>query len=151
MMALFLQNNLIFLCGGKDYDSYNIKNEAFFYSINDEKIQNQSDSQLPNNQKTQIRSKYSSNRFQKIAGMGSKRYGHAGIYISTLKSIFVFGGINDKEEVLNTCERYNIFDSIYEVIKILGRKFIQCMFQEPSLVAFYIKTKSTYLVEEAIL
>ena len=103
MLALFLQNNLIFLCGGKDYDSYNIKNEAFFYSINDEQTQNQNESQLPNAPKYQTKSKYSSNRFQKIAGMSSKRYGHTGIYEKSIKSILVFGGINDKDEVLNTC------------------------------------------------
>jgi hypothetical protein len=97
MLALFLQNNLIFLCGGKDYDSYNIKNEAFFYSINDEQPQSHNESQLPNGPKSQTRSKYSSNRFQKIAGMTNKRYGHTGIYVSSLKSILVFGGVNEKE------------------------------------------------------
>lgn len=30
--------NALFLCGGKDYDGYNIKNEAFYYSIIDEAI-----------------------------------------------------------------------------------------------------------------
>ncbi len=29
MVVLYIQSNLLFICGGKDFDSYNIKNEAF--------------------------------------------------------------------------------------------------------------------------
>jgi hypothetical protein len=36
MLTLFLQKNLLFMCGGRDYDCYNVKNEAFFYSIAEE-------------------------------------------------------------------------------------------------------------------
>jgi hypothetical protein len=35
--------------------------------------------------------------------MGSRRYGHMGIYIQKIKSVLVFGGINEKEEIVNTC------------------------------------------------
>jgi hypothetical protein len=35
MLAICLQNNVIFLSGGRDFDGYNIKNDAFYYSIVD--------------------------------------------------------------------------------------------------------------------
>jgi hypothetical protein len=38
MLTLFMQSNLIFVCGGCDYDHYNVKNEAFYYSIVDEPL-----------------------------------------------------------------------------------------------------------------
>jgi len=37
-LALFMQSNLIFVCGGCDYDHYNVRNEAFYYSIVDEPL-----------------------------------------------------------------------------------------------------------------
>jgi len=33
-----MQSNLIFVCGGCDYDHYNVRNEAFYYSIVDEPL-----------------------------------------------------------------------------------------------------------------
>jgi hypothetical protein len=44
MLALFLQQSIIFMCGGRDFDGYNIKNEAFYYSIVDEGKEGQNDS-----------------------------------------------------------------------------------------------------------
>ena len=32
-LALYLQTNIVFMCGGRDYDHYNVKNDVFFYSV----------------------------------------------------------------------------------------------------------------------
>ena len=99
MLALWLQSNIIMLSGGRDFDGYNIKNEAFFYTIAEEGKVGQTEMTV----RTDARPKYSANKFQKIASMTSRRYGHMGIYIQKLKSVLVFGGINEKEEILRTC------------------------------------------------
>lgn len=39
-----------------------------------------------------------------------------GVYVHKIKSVLVFGGINDKEEIVNTCERYGVLDSKTELI-----------------------------------
>lgn len=105
MLALFLQSNLIFMCGGRDYDCFNIKNEAYFYNVFEEPYKISSEMIHSNelNQRTLYRPKYSSNKFEKMASMNKRRYSHTGIYCSNLKSILVFGGINEREEVLNCC------------------------------------------------
>ncbi len=94
MLVLYLQKNVIFLCGGRDYDLFNVKNETFFYSIIDDN-QDLNGSILPSNEnshRTLIKSKYSNNKFQKMTSMSKKRYGHTGIYCNLVKSILVFGG-----------------------------------------------------------
>jgi hypothetical protein len=112
MLALWLQSNIIMLSGGRDFDGYNIKNEAFYYSIVEEGKEGQAELTV----RTDAKSKYSSNKFQKIASMTSRRYGHMGIYIQKLKSVLVFGGINDKEEIVKSCERYGVLDSTFLLI-----------------------------------
>lgn len=99
MLALAIHNNAIFMCGGKDFDGYNTKNDAFYYTIVDEEG------------RTEQRSKYSPNRFQKVSSMISKRFGHTGLYIPKIKSVLVMGGINERDEMLRSCERYNVMDS----------------------------------------
>lgn len=59
------------------------------------------------------RPKYARNRFQKMASMGKKRYAHMGIYCNKLKSVLVFGGRNENEEILASCEIYSILESKY--------------------------------------
>lgn len=44
-----------------------------------------------------------------MASMNKKRHSHMGIYSSKLKSVLVFGGINEKDETLVSCEIYSIF------------------------------------------
>lgn len=56
--------------------------------------------------------------------MTSRRYGHMGIYIQKLKSVLVFGGINDKEEIVKSCERYGVLDSTFMLMKMLGKKSV---------------------------
>jgi hypothetical protein len=110
MLALAIQSNALFLCGGKDFDRYNIKNETFYYSINDEAGRARAEGKAEA-ERTEMKTKYSMNKFQKLASMNAKRYGHMGLYIHKLKSVMVFGGLNEKEEILNSCERYGVLDS----------------------------------------
>ncbi len=56
--------------------------------------------------------------------MTSRRYGHMGIYIQKLKSVLVFGGINDKEEIVKSCERYGVLDSTFMLMKMPGKKSV---------------------------
>ena len=44
-----------------------------------------------------MRPKFSRNKFQKMASMNKKRYGHMGIYNYKLKCVFVLGGMNEKQ------------------------------------------------------
>lgn len=99
MLALWLQSNIIMLSGGRDFDGYNIKNEAFFYNIAEEGKERLAELTV----RSDAKPKYSANKFQKIASMINRRYGHMGIYVQKLKSVLVFGGINDKEEIVKTC------------------------------------------------
>lgn len=89
MLALCLQDTLIFLCGGKDFDNYNIKSDCFYYSLAEVRKP-----AVPNEERTELRNKYAGNRFQKVSSMGTKRYGHAGVYLQKQKSLIVVGGIN---------------------------------------------------------
>ena len=33
MLVLYLHKNVVFMCGGVDYDAYNVRNETFFYTL----------------------------------------------------------------------------------------------------------------------
>jgi hypothetical protein len=108
MLALHLQPNLIFLCGGRDFEGYNIKNESYFYVITDEPLKRATSEiimpvQSDMSERTMFKSKYSSNKFQKMASMSRKRYGHFGIFHMQLRCVFVFGGCNEKDEVISSC------------------------------------------------
>lgn len=92
MLALYLQANIIFMCGGRDYDHYNVKNEVFFYSVEDIKLVSEMNHSNELSPRTLYRPKYSRNRFQKMPSMSKKRYSHMGIYSNKLKSVLVFGG-----------------------------------------------------------
>jgi hypothetical protein len=120
MLALFLQHNLIFLCGGRDFDGYNIKNDTFYYSITDDAKEGPTELTA----RIEARPKYSANKFQKVASMISRRYGHMGIYIQKLKGVLVFGGINDKEEIVNSCERYGVLDSKLDIMQMSGKSWV---------------------------
>lgn len=114
MLCLHIHRHLIFACGGADFDGYQVKNEAYFYSIVDEPLKRvQSEILLPGEQseRTQLRSKYSSNKWQKLQGMNKRRYSHTGIFHSKSKSLYVFGGCNDKNEAVATCERFGVLES----------------------------------------
>jgi len=119
MLALYLQQNLIFLCGGKDYEGYNVKNESFFYLITDEPLKRaMSEIIMPiptdMSERTIMKSKYSTNKFQKMASMSRKRYGHFGIFHMQLRCVFVFGGYNEKDEPISSCEKYSIMESMFD-------------------------------------
>jgi len=43
-----------------------------------------------------------------MAIMNKKRFGHMGIFSLRLKCVLVFGGYNERGEIQNNCERYNI-------------------------------------------
>ena len=105
MLTLFLQSNLIFTCGGRDYDNYNIKNDAYFYSIVDEpfKISSEMMHSSELSERSLYKPKYANNKFEKMAGMHYCRHSHTGMYCSKVKSIIVFGGTNQKGLILNSC------------------------------------------------
>ena len=50
------------------------------------------------------------NKFEKLNCMRQKRFSHMGAYfkIGKLGYIYVFGGRNEREELLNSCEQYSI-------------------------------------------
>jgi hypothetical protein len=50
------------------------------------------------------------NKFEKLPPMQHKRFSHMGAYFKTgkLGYIYVFGGRDEKEELLNSCEQYSI-------------------------------------------
>jgi hypothetical protein len=123
MLALFMQTNLIFMCGGVDYDHYNVKNEAFYYSIVEEPLRIESEMVHSSDfsERTIFKPKYSKNKFQKMASMAVKRYAHTGIYCSRLKGILVFGGLNEDEKILSSCELYSIWESKSHCMKTFGR------------------------------
>ena len=104
MLALYLQTNIIFLCGGRDYDHYNVRNEVFFYSVDDIKVMSEMNNNINElSPHALIKPKYSRNRFQKMGSMSKKRYSHMGIYSNKLKSVLIFGGKNEKDETLASC------------------------------------------------
>lgn len=69
MLALHLQRNIIFVCGGRDYDHYNVKNDVYFYSVEDIKIMLMGEQVNELSPRTLYRPKYSRNRFQKMPSM----------------------------------------------------------------------------------
>ena len=73
-------------------------------------------------ERTLYKPKYSKNKFQKMASMNQKRYDHTGIYCTKLKSVLVFGGINENEKIIGTCEMYNIWESNDNISQIVGNK-----------------------------
>lgn len=113
MLALYLQPNIVFMCGGRDYDHYNVKNEVFYYSLEDNKIMNEMSTMNELNPRPLTKSKYPKNRFQKMPSMSRKRYSHMGIYSNKLKSVLVFGGRDEKDEILASCEIYSILESMH--------------------------------------
>lgn len=136
MLALALHTNAIFLCGGRDFDAYNTKSDAFYYTLADEPTQVAQG-------RTEQRPKYSANRFQKVASMNSKRYAHTGLYIAKIKSVLVFGGMNEREEVLGSCERYGVMDSKRGLTQIAGRRWPACRCLAHTPTASSTTTKST--------
>ena len=102
MLALWLDRNRIFLCGGVSHDFDFVSSESFIF---DTGVQKMGSHKLGNN--------LMGSRFDKLPFMSSKRYSHMGVVYSVglLTYIYVFGGRGSNDELMPECEKYSIVES----------------------------------------
>lgn len=100
MLALWLDAEKIFLCGGVSYDFDNISSEAFLFDSRSEQMAGTK--KLGNN--------LMGTRFEKLPFMHVRRYSHMGVVmtIESLKYVFVFGGRTEGDQIIPHSEKYSV-------------------------------------------
>ena len=93
MFATFITPDLIFLCGGANYDFDHVSNEAFFFKVNADH-QNVQLSKSRMKKEKRIGNNLMGNKFDKLAYMKNRRYSHMGVYLKVgkLGYVYVMGG-----------------------------------------------------------
>lgn len=101
MFTTFISPEAIFLCGGVNYNFDYVSEEAFLFRL-------ASITQNP----PPRRKGYGlvGNKFEKLPCMKRKRFSHMGAHlrIDKLSYVLVFGGRDEDEELLNSCEQYSV-------------------------------------------
>lgn len=95
---------MIFLCGGVDFDGYNVINGSWMYKIMGMGIDKEYES--INSNGGFLRTKRPRDCYRRLAKMNHARYSHTGLFFDG--SVYVFGGVGEEEETLNICESYKV-------------------------------------------
>jgi hypothetical protein len=125
MFATFCRNELIFLCGGINYEEDEAVASAFLYNLKPEPVPPQKNKIANNSPTTKTYIK-----FESIEPMSMARYSHMGLYFCDASSkaefVYVFGGKDGKHESQSSCERYDLRSSTHPATQKNGSPGAQC-------------------------
>lgn len=115
MLALYLNKNMIFLCGGVNYDFDNVSNEAFLYRVHQKSEESAKLPEMGRNKKKEkgIGNNLMGINFEKLAPMRTRRFSHTGVYYQAgkLGYIYALGGRTDNDVIIKKCEKYSMAES----------------------------------------